>query len=78
VVKHKFSVGDRVSVLPDRTNANMRAGVYTITRALPVTGQGFQYRAKNALDNHERVLDEAQLCVISFALPHDDLGRSRH
>ena len=43
---HKFAVGDRVTVLPDRTNANMRPGVYTITRALPVTGFGFVYRVR--------------------------------
>lgn len=58
---HKFSVGDRVSLLPDRLNANVRPGVYTIVRTMPVAGQGCQYRAKNVLDSHERVLDEAQL-----------------
>jgi hypothetical protein len=76
VLKHKFCVGDRVSVPADRTNANMRPGVYTITRALPVTAQGVQYRAKNILDSHERALDEAQLRVISSAVPHDSFGRS--
>ncbi|MGI4953746.1 MAG: hypothetical protein ACRYGM_18230 [Janthinobacterium lividum] len=58
---HKFAVGDRVSLLPDRLNANVRPGIYTIVQALPSAGQGCQYRAKNALDSHERVLDEAQL-----------------
>ena len=70
MLKHKFCVGDRVSVAADRTNANMRPGIYTITRALPITAQGVQYRAKNILDSHERVLDEAQLHVISSAV-HD-------
>jgi hypothetical protein len=65
VVKHKFSVGDRVSVLADPTHPNMRPGVYTITRTLPVARQRFQSRAKNVLDSHERVLDEAQLHVMS-------------
>jgi len=76
VVKHKFAVGDRVSVQPDKTNANMRPGVYTITRALPFTGPALQYRAKNVLDSHERVLDEAQLQAISSPLSREDLGRS--
>lgn len=58
---HKFSVGDRVALLPDRLNANVRPGIYTIVQALPQTNQGCQYRAKNALDTHERVLDEALL-----------------
>jgi hypothetical protein len=47
--------------MPDRINNNVRPGLYIIVRTLPVTNQGCQYRAKSALDNHERVLDEAQL-----------------
>ncbi len=58
---HKFAVGDHVMLVPDRSNSNVRPGMYTIVRALPVTNQGCQYRAKSALDSHERVLDEAQL-----------------
>lgn len=59
--KNKFSVGDRVALLPDRSNTHVRPGIYTIVRTMPVTNGGWQYRAKNALDNHERVIDEAQL-----------------
>jgi hypothetical protein len=61
---HKFAAGDRVSVMADRTNMNARAGIYTIVRTMPVTGQVCQYRVKNALDSHERVLDEAQLTQV--------------
>lgn len=61
MASHKFSVGDRVSLLPDRLNSNVRPGIYTITLAMPQTSQGCQYRAKNVLDSHERVLDEALL-----------------
>jgi len=61
MTEHKFAVGDRVALLSNKTNSNLRPGVYTIVRALPVTSQGCQYRAKNALDTHERVLDEAQI-----------------
>jgi hypothetical protein len=57
----KFAVGDHVRVLPDRLNTNLRPGVYTIVKAMPETSQGRQYRAKNVMDNHERVLDESQL-----------------
>lgn len=57
----KFSTGDRVELLPDRNNINVRPGIYTIVRPMPVTNQGFQYRVKNSLDSHERVLDEGQL-----------------
>ncbi len=59
--EHKFSTGDRVEVLPDRLNSNLRPGIYTIVKIMPETSQGLQYRAKNVMDSHERVLDEAQL-----------------
>jgi hypothetical protein len=58
MVKHKYAAGDRVVAVANAANANIRPGVYTIVRVLPVAGRGCQYRAKNALDGHERVLDE--------------------
>ena len=61
MVKHKFIKGDRVAVVPDRDNPNVRLGTYTVVRALPLAGSGPQYRVKHALDSHERVVDEAQL-----------------
>ncbi len=61
MIEHKFHAGDRVALLPDRLNGNVRPGIYMIVRTLPVTSQGCQYRAKNELDKHERVLDEAQI-----------------
>ena len=59
--QHKFAAGDRVQLVPDRLNQNVRPGVYTIVRIMPVTSQGCLYRAKSALDAHERVLEESQL-----------------
>ena len=59
--QHKFSAGDRVMVQANRLDGHLRPGVYTVIRTMPVTSQGNQYRAKNVLDNHERVLDEAQM-----------------
>jgi hypothetical protein len=56
--KHKFAAGDRVVAAVNRPNENIRPGVYTIVKTMPFAGRGFQYRAKNALDGHERVLDE--------------------
>lgn len=61
MAQHKFTIGDRVMLLPNRHNAHARPGLYTIVRAMPVTSEGCQSRAKSALDNHERVLDENQL-----------------
>ena len=57
----KFHVGDHVSVLPDHHNSNVRPGMYTIVKVMPLTGPGWQYRAKNNMDPHERVLDEVLL-----------------
>jgi hypothetical protein len=63
MVKHKFTRGERVAVVPDRDNPNVPRGTYTVVRALPLAGSGSgpQYRVKHALDSHERVIDEAQL-----------------
>ena len=72
MAEHKFVSGDRVDVLPDKLNLHVRPGVYTIVRAMPVTGQGYQYRAKSALDNHERVFDENQLRMLPGASPSHD------
>jgi len=56
--KHKYAAGDRVVGVRDTSNENIRPGVYTIVKPLPVAGRGCQYRVKNALDTHERVIDE--------------------
>ena len=64
MAKHRYVAGDRVSVSPDRMNINARPGIYTIVRIMPVTGPICQYRVKNALDSHERVLDEGQLTPV--------------
>jgi hypothetical protein len=61
MVKHRFTKGDRVAVVLDRSNPNVPPGLYTVVRALPVAGFGHQYRVKHVLDSHERVIDEAQL-----------------
>jgi hypothetical protein len=58
---YKFDAGDKVSLVTNSSNANVRAGVYTILRRMPASSQGCQYRAKSTLDSHERVVDEAQL-----------------
>jgi hypothetical protein len=59
--QHKFAIGERVVARPDAQNGNVRPGVYTIVKVMPVAGQGYQYRAKNVTDSHERVLDEVLL-----------------
>lgn len=61
MTKHKFAKGDRVAARADSSNTNVRPGIYTIVKVLPITGHGCQYRAKNVMDTHERVLDEILL-----------------
>ncbi len=61
MVTHKFAEGDRVMVRAIKANWNVRPGIYKITRSLPVSSEGCQYRAKNTLDDHERVFSEEQL-----------------
>nr|WP_294554653.1 hypothetical protein [uncultured Rhodopila sp.] len=61
MTQHKFAVGDKVALVTNSANANVRSGIYTIIRRMPASSQGCQYRAKSALDSHERVVDEAQL-----------------
>ena len=59
--EYKFTAGDKVALMTNSSNANVRPGIYTIVRRMPASSQGCQYRAKSALDSHERVVDEAQL-----------------
>ena len=61
LTEYKFAAGDKVALMTNSSNVNVRPGIYTIVRRMPVTQIGCQYRAKSALDNHERVVDEAQL-----------------
>jgi hypothetical protein len=58
---YKFAAGDKVALMTNSSNVNVRPGIYTIVRRMPVSSQGCQYRAKSALDSHERVVDEVQL-----------------
>ncbi len=58
MLKHKYAAGDRVVAIINTPHDNIRPGVYTIVRTLPAEGRVCQYRAKNALDGHERVLNE--------------------
>jgi hypothetical protein len=63
-MQHRFRLGDRVQVAPGHANVNVRPGIYTITRLLPVERSWCQYRGRNSLDTFERVLDEPQLTPV--------------
>ena len=61
MVSHKFAVGDRVRFVGSRFDGDVPAGIYTITRKLPVEANVCQYRVKHAQDGHERVMRESQI-----------------
>lgn len=59
----RFAAGDRVAFVPGTAaiDGNVRRGLYTVVRPLPLAGRGRQYRVKGDLDEHERVVDKVQL-----------------
>jgi len=58
---HKFTVGQSVRFSPDRVQASTSRGGFKIVRLLPETANVLQYRVKNQIDGHERVVREDQL-----------------
>ena len=62
----KFGIGDVVA-LNVRGQERVRSpGHYVITRVLPLErAYGYQYRAKNERDSHERAFDEAEIVSAS-------------
>jgi len=61
MAQHQFQVGQMVDLIPDRRNADIPGGSYTVQRLMPAEGRDPQYRVKNARDGHERVVRESQL-----------------
>jgi hypothetical protein len=68
---HKFKVGQKVNLLPNRLDRHIPAGSYTIQRLLPIEGRELLYRVKHAGDGHERVVSEGQLRPTEALAPHD-------
>jgi hypothetical protein len=63
--KHKFKVGDQVRVERNVPGSGVDRGTYKIIKALPVAGFGLQYRARNAADPHDVILDESAIRPIN-------------
>ena len=69
VPKNKFAIGDHVTVCTSyssigRGYSNTGRGLYVVTRVLPWTDHGWQYRIRNENEPHERVVEEEQLRFI--------------
>jgi hypothetical protein len=60
---HKFKVGQTLSFSPSAFDAAARKGQYRVVSLLPAEGGDNQYRIKNTLDSHERVVKESQLTL---------------
>jgi len=66
--QHKYNVGDSVTFTPERyitilgpqELSGQTAGFKILCR-LPMAGRTFQYRIKNDVDGHERVVVETQI-----------------
>lgn len=58
---HRYSVGQKVELVPRRWDGNLPRGVYTVVRLLPGPDHDREYRVKNQQDGHERVVLESQL-----------------
>ncbi|HEY7580620.1 MAG TPA: hypothetical protein VH855_23770 [Acetobacteraceae bacterium] len=68
---HKFKVGQKVNLIPNRLERHVPAGAYTVQRLLPVEGRELFYRVKHTGDGHERVVSEAQLRPAKALASHD-------
>ena len=58
---HKFAVGEAVSFSPDRSQDYTGGDLFVIVRPLPEAKDTPQYRIKNQIDGHERVVRQDQL-----------------
>ena len=65
MVKHKFSVGERVRLLVGALDGEIPEGAYTISRILPVEGPVCRYRVQHDRDRHERVVREEQVARLA-------------
>jgi hypothetical protein len=61
MLEHKFRIGQAVSFSPGRGVDHRSKGRYTIVRLLPIEGNAPQYRIKNTVDGHERMVREGEL-----------------
>lgn len=66
--QHKYNVGDSVTFTPERYDTMLgpqelsgQTADFKILCRLPMAGRTFQYRIKNDVDGHERVVVETRI-----------------
>ena len=57
----KFTIGQRVTVVPNKLVAALAGGTFTVVRSLPEERGVWQYRIESIDDGHERVVYEIDL-----------------
>jgi hypothetical protein len=65
---HKFHLGQAVEYRP-RGGTWAPRGAYVVTAKLPERDGQFEYRIRSALEEHERMVRESELQVMSQAEP---------
>jgi hypothetical protein len=78
--QHKYNVGDSVTFTPERYHTILgpqelsgQTTGFKILSRLPMAGRAFQYRIKNDVDGHERVVVETQISPPERSLTEDTL-----
>ncbi len=61
MITHKFSVGQTLQFSPGLGEDSKSRGRYKVVRQLPEASNTLQYRIKNEMDGHERVVREDQM-----------------
>lgn len=60
-LEHKFRIGQSVEFFPGRGVDHRSKGQYTIVLLRPLDGDAPQYRIRNKVDGHERIVRENEL-----------------
>jgi len=60
-LEHKFDVGQAVQFSPGRGVDHRSKGQYTIVLLRPLDGNAPQYRIRNKVDGHERIVCENEI-----------------
>lgn len=61
MARHKFKLGQTVSILRGRRDARLSGDRFEVVRLLPESAGDNQYRVRSKHDGHERVVVESQL-----------------
>ena len=61
MASHKYTVGDTVQYTAGAFGRSKTSGSFQVVKLLPLEGDEFRYRIKNAGEPYERVAKESQL-----------------